>query len=98
RGARQAAELDAGGAVRAEQDGRVEQPNGASHRPQPLCQSGFSDSGAQGGHDRLVRLATNGQGRIPPDQLLLWLRESVKSLSVEHAQPRISGSVRMTCE
>src|SRR5262249_11581176 len=36
RRARQAAELDAGGTVRAEQDGGVEGPNGASHRPQPF--------------------------------------------------------------
>src|SRR4029434_8180071 len=42
RGARQAAELDAGGAVWAEQDGGVEQPNGVSHRPQPFCKPGFS--------------------------------------------------------
>src|SRR5262249_34211224 len=86
-----AADLDAGGAVRAEQDGRVEQPNGASYRPQPRCQPGVSDPGAQGGHDGLVRLATNGQRGIPPDQLLLRLRESVKDLVDEHKWSRVGG-------
>src|SRR5215470_10882522 len=91
RGAGQAAELHAGGAVRAEQDGGVEQPNGASHFPQPLCEPGLSDSGAQGGHDGLVRLATNGQRGIPADQLLLGLRESVKDLVDEHERSRVGG-------
>src|SRR5215831_11345536 len=91
RGAGQAAELDAGGAVRAEQDGGVEQPNGASHFPQPLCEAGLSDPGAQGGHDGLVRLATNGQRGIPADQLLLGLRESVKDLVDEHERSRVGG-------
>ena len=57
-----------------------------------LREPGFPDvPGAEGGHDGLVRLAANGQRGVPPDQLLLRLREAVEDLVDEHERPGVGG-------
>src|SRR5262245_40359855 len=83
--ARQASELDAGRAVRAEEDGRVERPHGAAHGRESVRESRLPDvPGAQSGHDGLVRLPPDGQRRVLPDHFLLGLDRKSTRLNSSH--------------